>query len=350
MSTRDVFDAYLQARFERAGALTAGQKLAVVETLQKEAREEGRVPIAPDKVIVLPLESRSVQAVVQGERVSLGGSTAIQSSSGTLQARLQRFPLAARLGILALLALAVIGLPIALVLGSGGEDAQAASETTAATATVSPVTTEAVVLNESAPQRNPKASDPASLEIGGVSFVLGAGRVRNGMWTPSGAEWLAGTEVRRVVALPLDDLKTTVQTGDVIHLRTRSGGVIAYRVVQIASVQRTQIETLQSLEPSLLIVLYDDTESPRRNIILAVLEIPPISTPAPPVAVVHSQAGGANLRDAPAGQVISFLQNDVSVTLLPDEPVTTHGYTWVRVRAGNREGWVARSLLETISP
>ncbi len=348
---RDVFDAYLQMRFDRVGALTPGQKLAVVEELIREAQEEGRVPVSPDNVISLDTASRSARAVLEGKPVSLAGGAAVARRGDGVARRLQALPLPARLAILGLVALMGFGMVFfggRRLLGGRRMAAVAAGE--AVTPTVSsPVTTESVVLNDTPPERNPQPSDPASLEVGGQAFVLGAGSVKRGVWEPTGPEWLADTLVRRVIALPLDRVQAPFVVGDVIRLRTRTGTIIPYRIVQVANVRRTQIEVLTSTEPSLLIVLYDDTQATRRTIVLATLETPPVATPTPHLAVVNSPVGRANLRAEPgaAGQVLVVLENGMDVELLDDPVVHNDGYDWQRVRVGGLVGWIATILLTT---
>ncbi len=346
---REVFEAYLQMRLERAGALTPGQKLAVVEELIREAREEGRIPVAPDRVIALPTESPSVQAVLEGKPVSLAGGGAVQPQMDARQ-RIQALPLPVRMGALALVALLLF---VVFVAGArrvlGGRADAAPGVQPLGTPTAQVTVTESVVLNDTPPERNPQPSDPASLEVGGQAFVLGAGSVRRGVWEPSGPEWLADTLVRRVVALPLDQVQATFGVGDMIRLRTRAGDIVPYRIVQVANVRRTQIEVLTSTEPSLLIILYDDTQASRRTIVLATLDLPPVATPTPRLAVVSSPVGRANLRSEPSasGSVLAVLENGVSVEVLDDPVVHNDGYDWQRVRIGGMEGWMAAMLLTT---
>ena len=71
-------------------------------------------------------------------------------------------------------------------------------------------------------------------------------------------------------------------------------------------------------------------------------------TPTPRVYYI-SAALAANLRDAPAGNVVTALPNGTQVVeVLPSERVEANGYTWVHVIVPDKDdlgGWIAENLL-----
>ncbi len=346
MTTREIFESYLEYRIDRAGALTPGKKIALVEQLIEEAHR-GRVPVSRDKVAQLPVESRSVQAVLAGEPVSMGQArmqarTDLTGAAALLE-RAQRMSTGAKLAVLAGIFLFVVVMGVAFygIVSARRARAEVTPEPT-------PVSTPEgnIVLADSSPAKKP--NDPASIQIGPTSFVLGRGRVRNGLWEPVQAEWLEGTEVRRVIAVPRDQLEKTIQLGDTLRVRTRSGEIVNYQVVEIDEVQRTQIEALSSLEPSLAVILYDDTAASTRTVVIAQLDDPELGIPAETTTyLVSSPAGEINLRERPFGKIVGVLKNGTVVEVLVDsEPVNDGGYKWVRVRTSyGAEGWVASQLL-----
>jgi uncharacterized protein YgiM (DUF1202 family) len=68
---------------------------------------------------------------------------------------------------------------------------------------------------------------------------------------------------------------------------------------------------------------------------------------APTLVSRHVKSDTLNLRARPGidQQVIAKLARGASVLLL-GERMTVEGRTWVRVRAGEQEGWVSQDLLE----
>ena len=350
MTTRATFDAYLQFRIDRAGALTPGKKLALVEELMAEARQ-GRVPVGADKVVQLPPESPSVQAVLNGEAVSMGQARVSSRRDGAsaMLARAQDLPPVQR-ALLAggiVVAFMAVGL-LGFLLLTRDKVAEVPPEPTPILALdVTPDPT--LLLSDSSPAK--KANDPASLEVGNTSFVLGRGTLKNGVWEPIQAEWLSGTEVRRVVAIPLDALGEEIERGDVLRIRTRSGQIIPYQVVEITRIQRTQIEALTSLEPSLAVILFDGTAASTRDVVIAQLDTHEMGVaPSENTYLVSGPAGEINLRERPYGAIVGVLVNGTLVEMFSDsEPVNDGGYKWVRVRASyGAEGWVASELLAAL--
>jgi hypothetical protein len=110
-------------------------------------------------------------------------------------------------------------------------------------------------------------NDPVSVEFGGVAYELTRSKLENGEWSPVLAEWLDGTELRRVVAVPFSQevgqAVARLKYGDILRLRLGSSEVVEYRLVDIARLKRHQIEVLSSLSPSLAIVLHSERASER---------------------------------------------------------------------------------------
>jgi hypothetical protein len=345
MTDRTTFEQYLDFRIDRAQALTPGKKLALVEELLAEAHQ-GRVPVSRDTVARVPVDSRSVQAVLAGEPVSMGQARMQARSDGAaaILTRVQELSVGARLGIMVAI-VAIFGL-----LGfwgfswlGGGQEASAAGELTP-TPQGTPAT--GVVLNETDPGNG--GSDPASLQVGATSFVLGRGKLDDGAWEPVQAEWLEDTQVRRVVAIPIDLLKEQIQRDDILRLRLRNGFSVPYRVVEISQVQRTQIEVLSSLEPSLVVILFDETAASTRQVVIARLDQKEMGIePVANTYLVSGPAGEINLRERPFGAIVGVLENGTAVQVQTDvEPVNDSGYRWVRVQTSyGAEGWVAAELL-----
>jgi len=119
--------------------------------------------------------------------------------------------------------------------------------------------------------------EPVNVELAGVSFALSTSSpVTGGQWLPAGAEWLIGTDLRRVIALPYSDsTRDTIEAmrpADIIRVKLASGDVIEYAFVQVErlGVQRTDV--LTSMEPSLVIILYGDAASDRYVVTAAAIQ------------------------------------------------------------------------------
>lgn len=120
--------------------------------------------------------------------------------------------------------------------------------------------------------------EPVNVELAGVSFALSTSSpvTEGGQWLPAGAEWLIGTDLRRVIALPYSDsTKDTIEAmrpADIIRVKLANGDVIEYAFVQVErlGVQRTDV--LTSMEPSLVIILYGDAASDRYVVTAAAIQ------------------------------------------------------------------------------
>ena len=352
MTTKTTFEEYFNFRIDRAQALTPGKKLALTKQMLEEAHQ-GRVPVGRDQVAQLPVESRSVKAVLAGEPVSIGKAR-MQATGGTatMLDTVQGLSGGARLGIVigVLFVFLLIGF-FGLRMVFGGKDSDQANEDAQPTPAMSVTPTApfgGVVLNDTDPGK--QESDPASIQIGETSFVLGRGEVDDGVWEPTQAEWLEGTQVRRVIAIPAKMLESPIKLEDILRIRLRSGVSIPYSVVDITAVQRTQIEVLSSLEPSLVVILFDDTATSSRQVVIAKLALSEMDIAEESeqnTYLVSGPVGEINLRERPYGAVVGVLKNGTSVEIQIDvEPVNDGGYKWVRIKTSyGAEGWVVSTYL-----
>jgi hypothetical protein len=115
-------------------------------------------------------------------------------------------------------------------------------------------------------------NDPASLELAGFAYILTTGNVQNGLWEPRGAEWLQGTELRRVVTVPYEaDLLAALfemSAQETLRLRLRSGEIVAYRLAEVTRVSQTEIDILAAPYPSLAIILYGEEDTDARWVVI----------------------------------------------------------------------------------
>jgi hypothetical protein len=275
---RQLFEAYLQQQFERGSAFSVGDKLALLERLYTDAAEQGLVPLAPGQVARVPVGSVRVQAILAGKEIALGGKT-IQGRA-TLQQRLAALPPAMKLLVLLLVFLVPAFLmwgfgryqeSAALSLALTGTPTLSATETTTPTATPLPgslpptATPYAQVLDNAGVPTDPH--DPVSISFANVAFSLGVANLEDGAWQPAVAEWLPGTALRRVLAIPY-----TQEVGNAvaqltydapITLRLLSGEVVTYHMRAVQRPQRHEIEILNALTPSLVVILHGERAGQR---------------------------------------------------------------------------------------
>lgn len=120
--------------------------------------------------------------------------------------------------------------------------------------------------------------DPAALPYpvglrltGGWFFNLQKGQLTDGNWDPTSAEWLDGTELRRVVAIPWNRQSEAVirslLPGDEMLLHMSNNAVQTYTVRSVEQVNRSERDLLSGNDPSLLIVLVKP-ESEQRWVVL----------------------------------------------------------------------------------
>ncbi len=369
MNTEQIFEGYLENRIRKANALTPGQKLDVVRQLQDEARLEGKIPSGENSVVRVPLDSPVVQAVLRGEPVSIG-DTVVKRKSGP-----QSWSTGQKLGVLAggMLLFVVVFIGLFWLLGSRRAAPQS-TPTVEATGTQLP--TETPIPTETptpTPQPDPptetpipplllgagspaeEANAPASLEVKGHLFVLQQGKVedKSGAWNPQGPEWLNGTEVRRVIALPLMQVQEiSVQPGDDVTLRTRNGRVVVYPLTQVLNLTLDQIEAFTSLSPSIIISVFDPSQanSPtntERLVMIGELNSPPALTATP--VIQRAQVNkGLNLRINPSmkAEILAGLPRGTWLDVAyPLRTVSAEGMLWVFVHSPFGSGWVVRDFL-----
>jgi hypothetical protein len=368
-----IFERYVEFRFQKEGALTPGQKLEVISKLKEEARQ-GRVPSGEKAVVSLPVDHAAVAAVLRGEEVSLG-DTSIRRE-GMDWRNPAGWPLWARIGALAGIVLLVVVL--ALVMAAHGK-AQKADVTPTAeaapTAASSPTPDWYATMTALAPTPAPpptatatqaafllgtggpaeSSRDPASIEIAGRVFVVSAGEVKDGKWTPDGPQWLKGTEVRRVFSIPYESLADAkMQVGDPIYVRTRGGDVITYLLRDVVRLQANQIESFVSLQPSLVVALPmsgGDVQSSERVMLFGEVQADTTAVSANESGADYTPnayaLGGVNLRDNPGmkSNILAGIPSGTPLIVSAAPPVTLDEHVWVYVLSPYGYGWVAKDML-----
>jgi hypothetical protein len=379
---QEIFERYLQYRFQRAGAVTAGQRLEVLQQIKEEARQ-GVVPLDDHSVATVDLKDPAVQAVLRGESVSLGGKTLRKKVPGF---SLPKMPAGGqRKGLILLLVFLV---PICLTgilfaIRNSSKIAAALALTPSATAlpptlatdvptlaptvtftpTIIPTSTllpDQVLFSSGQAAEDP--TSPASIEIGGRRFVVLEGEVdkKSGVWEPSGVEWLKGTVIRKVFAIPSTMISdTNLSTGDPIRVRYRNGYTVTYALTQSEQVIVDQIELMRSNKPSIMILIYTgNLEDPYRIVLIGEIPIPVSSAPvslASPTAVIGQRAvvltDGARLRSSPSlnGPVINGLPFGTEIYIITlAQPVIADGVTWIFVQTPIGNGWIANDLITLV--
>lgn len=287
-TTYPIFEAYYRELQQRAQAVLPDERLAILAQMEQELLEEGIIPIGPGEVAQFNTTHPTYAAILRGDSVSIGGEAV---NNGRRQG-VAGLPLVARLGILT----AVFLLPVLFFIGlivfrnQGDEettptavapDVGMVEVPTAVPETPLPPTSLPtpliLTMTPTLPTPTPLpitalrgtvaegGSDPASVEIAGEAFILSVGEPHNGIWLPQGAEWLAGSVVRRVIAIPYQaDLMPRLETAvGLIKLRLRSGEIVEYQVVQAGWYRRDQIEVMADAMPSLILIVYGETGDER---------------------------------------------------------------------------------------
>ena len=298
---REMFEKFFENLVNHQGAFSLGDKLALVERLLEDAEQRGSVPVSPTQMAHVSPESPHVQAIIAGREVSLGGSDNISAGAGGLRERMANLGNGAKVAIMVLILLLAVGLPLLVAFISSAARANAPTPTASSTvqaATEAPTDTPApVAVDVARPTATSYAlvldpaevaqgvNDPVSVEFGGIAFALRQSRLVEGEWLPAVAEWLPGTELRRVLTVPYSYEVGQVVAGlsyyDPIKLRLNSGEVVTYHLVNIERVKRHQIEVLTDPSPSLVIVLHGE-RSNERYVMVGIAEqgnLPPTATP-----------------------------------------------------------------------
>lgn len=309
----EIFADYFRSRCEAAQAVTVGQRLEVLRVLREEARQ-GRVPVERGRVARLDPNDPPVAAILRGEKVVLAADEGGNASAASVGPR-GKLSGRGRLLLLAGVFLIPVLLALLFVLWTSKPPSVSAASTTeilvvdwmptatlAAEATFSPTPTPTSTPTPTpAPLLAPAGeggvrlvdgggapadslSGPASLEINGQIFVVREGELaEDGTWTPQGVEWLPGTFVRRVIAIPDVELRAiSVHIGDRIYVRLRNGYVVAYVVVQVGEVTAGQIELLTSTKPSVLVFGWlEGMGTPYRYVVIGEMYVPGLPSPLP---------------------------------------------------------------------
>lgn len=109
---------------------------------------------------------------------------------------------------------------------------------------------------------------PTGLTLpGGWRFDLQKSTFAEGDWKPTGSEWLEGTEVRRVVALPwnkqTDAVVRTFQPGDTISLTLSNQDEVEYEIISVERRTSTEADFLADRKLSLVVLFYDEASEDR---------------------------------------------------------------------------------------
>ena len=292
--TREVFQPYLERRFQQAGAITYGEKLQVIEQLIFETKE-GQVPVSADQVIRLNRENPAVVAVREGQNISLDGRA---ETNTTISPKAK----AKRNALYALLLLSLLPLLGGLWWFASTGEAEVTTETATLTAEASAillgsVITPTVTADPTDPPQptaiptmtplptfTPVPIDPETFEVDvtnerplsannnpiALQFLGQEYRVTTApltaAWEPDGIEWWPGTHVRRVLAMPYQEamLGEIFQSlGDPILIRLRTGQAVAYTLEDIQRVHALEIQHLTASTPSLALILYGEESDQR---------------------------------------------------------------------------------------
>ena len=109
---------------------------------------------------------------------------------------------------------------------------------------------------------------PTGLTLpGGWYFPLEKSTIADGQWQPVTSEWLEGTELRRVVALPWNPQTEAViksfQAGDPISLYLSNMDIQRYKVASVERVPVANTQIYSDRTPSLAIILYKEKDTAR---------------------------------------------------------------------------------------
>lgn len=290
------FEKHYSQRTAKENAITPGQKKTLIEKLRQELAEQGRVPL-PTGPVKLDVNHPVVKAAISGRSVTMSGKIVKKGENQTFSERMQNLSMPAKIAVMAAMTLlpCILAMTMSFLLDSPPPEiavlptetitptvtstvtptaSPAASPTQTAQPVPSPIIpntptpTDFIINNESIPA---KSHDPASIEIAGLTYVLGTGQIKNGVWQPQAAEWLSGSDLRRVIAIPYDhqtvDILTSVPPGTKAFVRLRSGEIVEYKIEGTYRVQRQQIEILAEKKPSMVIILSGE-DSIERTIIV----------------------------------------------------------------------------------
>lgn len=109
---------------------------------------------------------------------------------------------------------------------------------------------------------------PTGIELpGGWSFSLARSTFEAGRWKPAAAEWLDGTELRRVVALPWNEqteaVFQTFMSGDAIRLMLSNGDMVEYTITSVERISAADTSIFTDTSPSMVVILYREKAEER---------------------------------------------------------------------------------------
>ena len=109
---------------------------------------------------------------------------------------------------------------------------------------------------------------PTSLKLpGGWVFSLQESTIKDGLWKPVAAEYLQGTTVRRVVAIPwskqTEAVISTFEKGDEILLFMNNNDIKGYQVQEVKEIARDDTSILTDTRSSLVVILYNPEAASR---------------------------------------------------------------------------------------
>ncbi|WP_322507772.1 SH3 domain-containing protein [Anaerolinea sp.] len=373
---REVFENYLNKRFQSASALTPEQRLEVIETLISECRNSGLVPIDHEHLARLNPNDPAVQAVLRGEEVIVAGKKirpekGFSVSVGNIQDLKNASPTTRLLFTVGVgLVPILIGLYIIFTAFTTKEES-VPLPTATPTSTPSVVTFQqeqtptperSVYFDGTGNQDTNQMDVPVSLEIGNVHVLVrqssfganvytGSGE---NTWYPQQAEWLSGTQIRKVIAVPDDVIPEVLRAvGQTITLRYKTGYTVTFTITNVLRVTIDQIEIFQGSTPSLVLVLYNK-DTTWRTVLLAqqsdlvaqsnTIQVTP--TLVYKQAVVVSQV--RMRKDASINsEVIRTLEVGETLKVLPVSPVYQNEHYWVNVQDEKGDtGWVALKFIK----
>lgn len=287
-----IFEAYLQKQYQKAGAVTYGEKLAVIDQLI-EATKQGQVPISPDQRIKLNPNNPTVQAIREGRPVSLQGET-LQPVSQRVADKKEADTQAKKKGVLGLVILLIplLLLGAFLLVPKADETPQVAVVVTTdpasapATATYpipphppttiptrtpaptfTPVSIDADTYEIQVSDSDPLANyiNPIALDFAGREWRVQTAKLQ-AEWEPEGVEWWPGTHVRRILAIPYEpELVNQIFNNlkQPITIRLRNGVALQYEIDDVRRVGVYAIEQLLATDPSIALILYGQTGDER---------------------------------------------------------------------------------------
>ncbi len=277
------FETYFQQRIAKENAITPGQKKALINKLRQELQKQGRIPL-PTGPVRVDTKHKVVRAALEGRSVTMSGKIIKKEENQTFSERMESLPTPAKIAVMAgmvflpcIIATILYSIldtqpePVAVLPTKTTTPTQTHTPNPSPSPSLTPTTepiipsptivntptpTDFIINNNDIPSKN---NQPASIEIAGLSYVLGTGQIKNGIWQPQAAEWLNGSDLRRVIAIPYDhqtvNTLTNIPPGTVAKLRLRSGEVVKYKIAETYRVQRQQIEILAEKKPSVAIIL-----------------------------------------------------------------------------------------------